>query len=474
MKAVAAITLASSLGFGASGVRVRRRNRFELRCRGYRARRAHRCGRRPDALPPRAAAGPEDSRLRSRGSTNGCDRVGFLRRALQRGRNTRRRIRCRRRRHGRFRRRHRRRPRRRHRAAVPAAASSSRARRMAADSRATTSRLRASRAMARSTRRSRAAARRRSRSTSPMASATTICTRSRSRPTARSLSRAVRRLRAATSSRSRGFSTAASATWRSIRPASSRSDSRRLNRARKTTTRRASRIDSQGRILVAGTSSAGAPPTNTAQFGVARLLGNGALDTTFNGTGYTTIAFDPGTGLSNAVAMNVALLADGGVLVSGYANTAPYAAVTNMDVAAARLGGDGTLDAAFANGGASADSVRSAIERLRCRDRCDRAAGPQHRARRNRARRFDAVRDRGARDAGWNARSRVSERRGSRIYDLGLATPGTQAFTGVSLQGTDILAGGIASFRSRNAAAARRVRRAPDERSDSAVDRYDL
>ena len=202
-------------------------------------------------------------------------------------------------------------------------------------------------------------------------------------------------------------------------------------------------IDGQGRILIAGTSCTGAPPTNTAQFGVARLLPSGALDTTFNGTGYTTVAFDPGTGLSNAVAMNVALLSDGGVLVSGYANTAPYVAVSNMDVAAARLDGDGVLDTTFANEGrllipfdlesngfdAATDAVEQSDGRIVL---VGTALGNSTQyAIAARVTRYGML------DAGFGTM-------GSQTYDLGLATPGTQAFTGVSLEGTDILAGGIA------------------------------
>ncbi|MET0229555.1 MAG: delta-60 repeat domain-containing protein [Rhodanobacteraceae bacterium] len=202
-------------------------------------------------------------------------------------------------------------------------------------------------------------------------------------------------------------------------------------------------IDSEGRIVIAGTSCAGAPPMNTAQFGVARLLASGELDAAFNGVGYTTVAFDPGTGLSNAVAMNVALLADGGMLVSGYANTAPYGAVTNMDVAAARLAGDGTLDATFANGGRllipfdlQSDGFDAATDAIEQGDGRIVLVGTALGDSTQYAIAARVTRD-GMLDPAFGTM-------GSQTYDLGLATPGTQAFTGVSLQGTDILAGGIA------------------------------
>jgi uncharacterized delta-60 repeat protein len=202
-------------------------------------------------------------------------------------------------------------------------------------------------------------------------------------------------------------------------------------------------IDSQGRILIAGTSCAGTPPTNTAQFGVARLLESGELDATFNGTGYATVAFDPGTGLSNAVAMNVALLSDGGVLVSGYANTAPYEAVTNMDVAAARLDSNGTLNTTFATGGRllipfdlEADGFDAATDAVEQPDGRIVLVGTSLGNSTQYAIAARVTPD-GMLDPAFGTM-------GSQTYDLGLATPGTQAFTGVSLQGTDILAGGIA------------------------------
>ena len=94
-------------------------------------------------------------------------------------------------------------------------------------------------------------------------------------------------------------------------------------------------IDVQGRIIIAATAST-SEPQDINEFAAARLLENGVLDTNFGGIGYTTIAFDPGTGISDARALALVALRDGGILISGYANNSPWA-MPNMDMAAARL-----------------------------------------------------------------------------------------------------------------------------------------
>jgi uncharacterized delta-60 repeat protein len=75
-------------------------------------------------------------------------------------------------------------------------------------------------------------------------------------------------------------------------------------------------------------------------FGVARYLSNGAIDTGFAGGGFTSVAFAAGT--AEEVAFGVALQADGKIVAAGYAP----AAGTN-DLAVARLTADGALDGSF-------------------------------------------------------------------------------------------------------------------------------
>jgi uncharacterized delta-60 repeat protein len=69
-------------------------------------------------------------------------------------------------------------------------------------------------------------------------------------------------------------------------------------------------IDAKGRIVIAATANATAPQ-EIAEFAAARLLSNGELDPSFNGSGRATIAFDPGTGISNALAFGDVVQDDG-------------------------------------------------------------------------------------------------------------------------------------------------------------------
>lgn len=86
-------------------------------------------------------------------------------------------------------------------------------------------------------------------------------------------------------------------------------------------------LQTDGKIVVAGTSLGGGGIT----FAVARYTGAGSLDTTFNGTGKTTIGFGATT---NGVG-GVALQSDGRIVVAGSVGTV-------SDFAVARLcGGDG-------------------------------------------------------------------------------------------------------------------------------------
>jgi uncharacterized delta-60 repeat protein len=200
-------------------------------------------------------------------------------------------------------------------------------------------------------------------------------------------------------------------------------------------------IDSKGRLVIAATANATAPQ-DIAEFGAARLLANGELDTSFNGSGRTTIAFDPGTGISNAVAFGVVIQDDERILIPGYANSSPWA-MQNMDMAAARLMPDGSPDRAFGVDGKiwipfdlEANGVDAAIGALEQPDGRLLLVGT-------------AIGD----GAQYGVVARVTAdgmpdssfgTLGRQTYDLGLTVPGTQAFTGVALQGSNIIVGGIA------------------------------
>jgi len=200
-------------------------------------------------------------------------------------------------------------------------------------------------------------------------------------------------------------------------------------------------IDDKGRIVIAGTARA-SEPQDHAVFGVARLSSDGTLDTSFNGAGAATIAFDPGTGVSDAIAMGVAIQEDGDIVVSGYANTSPWA-TQNIDMAAARLHSDGMLDATFGSGGLltipfdlTVDGFDAAIDAIEQPDGylffVGTALGDSTQY---------AIAARVHHDGSPDLSFGVT---GKNTYDLGFTTPGTQVFTGVALQGAQIVAGGIA------------------------------
>lgn len=199
-------------------------------------------------------------------------------------------------------------------------------------------------------------------------------------------------------------------------------------------------IDAMGRIVIAGTANESAPSAEV-RFGVARLLPDGTLDAAFNGNGYTTIAFDPGTGVSNAYAFGIVVESDGKLLIPGYANTSPLS-MLNMDVAAARLNDDGSPDATFGDNGRvtvgfdlEANGIDAAVAAAEQPDGRVLLVGTALNGYMQYAisLRLD---DDGALDATYGTG-------GKETYDFGLTTPGTQAFTGITFQGTQIIAGGV-------------------------------
>ncbi len=98
-------------------------------------------------------------------------------------------------------------------------------------------------------------------------------------------------------------------------------------------------IQEDDKIVIMGLQQNPTFPSNA--YWVARLLPDGALDTSFNGTGYLDLSF----GTTQDRATSVALQTDGKILVGGTSgNTAQYFTV-------ARLNPDGSLDTGFGNGG---------------------------------------------------------------------------------------------------------------------------
>jgi uncharacterized delta-60 repeat protein len=100
-------------------------------------------------------------------------------------------------------------------------------------------------------------------------------------------------------------------------------------------------IDSNGKIVVAGYKWNG---TNY-EFAVYRYLSNGSLDTTFSGDGKASIGF--GAGRQN-FATDLVIQSDGKIVVSGFSGDANYA---NNNFAVARLNSNGSLDNSFSGDG---------------------------------------------------------------------------------------------------------------------------
>ena len=98
-------------------------------------------------------------------------------------------------------------------------------------------------------------------------------------------------------------------------------------------------IQPDGKIVVAGFAQISGSNND---FAVARLNPNGTLDGSFNGSGKQTVAFDLGGGKNDA-ARSVALEPDGKIILAGYAERF----IPNYDFAVARLTPTGALDPTF-------------------------------------------------------------------------------------------------------------------------------
>lgn len=101
-------------------------------------------------------------------------------------------------------------------------------------------------------------------------------------------------------------------------------------------------LHADGRIVIVGTTS----PDGSSQgedFAIAQLMPDGTLDTGFGGgSGKRTVAFDLAGGSGSDYGMDVAITADGRILVAGTVER-----TLGTDFAVARLLPDGTPDASF-------------------------------------------------------------------------------------------------------------------------------
>lgn len=108
-------------------------------------------------------------------------------------------------------------------------------------------------------------------------------------------------------------------------------------------------VQPDGRIVVAG--------TNDVVFLAARLLGDGALDATFDGDGVASIPFVSAQGQAFASARSATLQDDGKIVLAGRVTVGP-----ESDFAVARLNPSGSLDPTFGDGGRKSVSLGGNVE----------------------------------------------------------------------------------------------------------------
>ncbi len=104
-------------------------------------------------------------------------------------------------------------------------------------------------------------------------------------------------------------------------------------------------LQADGKVVVVGTCGRTVGANVSRDFAVARLNEDGSLDTSFDGDGRQSVAFDLG-GASPDTANAVAVQADGKIVVAGSAGRGDFMDL-NTDFAVARLNPDGSLDTTF-------------------------------------------------------------------------------------------------------------------------------
>lgn len=203
-------------------------------------------------------------------------------------------------------------------------------------------------------------------------------------------------------------------------------------------------IDASGRIVLGGsTSYLDASSRGRALFCAARLLPNGQFDAGFNTNGKTTIAFDPGTGASNANAFSGLLLRSGSLVLVGYANGSSTSTANN-DMAITRLLPNGLLDNAFGFAGKALiafdlipngyDAALGVAEQRNGKlVLAGESLGPDAGSLPSQVPTTARLNADGSLDPSYGSY-------GKQTYDLGLGSQ--QVFFGVALQGTQIIAAG--------------------------------
>lgn len=204
----------------------------------------------------------------------------------------------------------------------------------------------------------------------------------------------------------------------------------------------AAAIDDSGRIVVSGTDGYNDGSHTINAFAVARVLANGAPDPDFHANGRTTIAFDPGNGVSAALNLGMTIQRDGRIVLVGAANSST-SATSNYDIAVARLQPDGSLDAGFGFAGKTQipfDLAPNAFDAgfSVAQESNDRLliAGTSLLSASLEVGTLARLTPNGALDAAFGVF-------GKRTYNFSTASPPEQAFTGIAFQGTQIIVAGF-------------------------------
>jgi len=200
-------------------------------------------------------------------------------------------------------------------------------------------------------------------------------------------------------------------------------------------------IDSAGRIVIGATANETLPDAQSV-FAVARLLSDGQFDSNFHANGRTTIAFDPGNGISTATLYGLVVQhQDGAIVLAGWANSSA-SATENSDFAAARLLPDGSPDASFGIGGKTliafdltASGLDGAIGVVQQTDGRLVLAGTSLGTGIQYATMARLNHD-GSLDPTFGTL-------GKQKFAFGLTIPDGQAFVGAAIQGTQLIASGI-------------------------------
>ncbi|MEO5625070.1 MAG: delta-60 repeat domain-containing protein [Dokdonella sp.] len=201
-------------------------------------------------------------------------------------------------------------------------------------------------------------------------------------------------------------------------------------------------IDDSGRIVVSGTDGYNDGVHTINEFAVARILANGIPDANFHANGRTTIAFDPGNGISAALNLGMTIQRDGRIVLVGASNSSA-SATSNYDIAVARLQPDGSLDAGFGFAGRTQipfDLVPAAFDAgfAVAQESNGRLliAGTSLLSTTIEVGTIVRLTANGTLDAAFGAL-------GKRTYNFSTASPPEQAFTGVAFQGTQIIMAGF-------------------------------